>query len=98
MELIPFEQRAHVLKAEALEALEKPEEFAARLKAAHPRPAKGKPRLQIRISGPALDVLKTAAALKAARPPKSIGIAKNHADKKTREEITGDALRIYMNY
>ncbi len=95
----PFEKRAHLLKREAEEALKYPAKFAALLSETHKAQTRGNPRLQIRISGPTLEVLETVKALRKIHPPKSIGLSKNFSDMSDRtSEMTGDTLRAYMNY
>lgn len=94
----PFEDRTHYLKAEALEALDRPAEAAATLAATHTARMPDA-RLQIRITGPAREALETARALRDATGARSVGINKNAADKHNRAgALTGDTLRIYLNY
>ena len=95
----PFTDRAHILKAEAAAALDNPQEFARRLKTTHPAAPAEAARLQVRISGPTRAALDTAReAIRRARP-QSIGMNKNAADRCDRAgEITGDTIRIYLNY
>lgn len=97
--MIDFKDRAHILKAETRAALEHPEEFADQLRRTHPAKPTRAPRLQVRISGPTVDALETARQIDTARPARSIGMNKNHADPKDRAgTLTGETVRIYLNY